>query len=134
MLDTSALAERAFSMLNDYLDSSRIWHPIVYIPKAVDSELSAWDKRPEKRGLMLSAFHEQSQLKALQSQGKLDLLHGVGREPKPVEIRLAQFTNTIDMIVIETSQANSCTLVTFDRNMSHEASRRGVFTLLFRQS
>lgn len=131
MLDTSALAQNAFSMLRNYLKSSG-WRPTIYFPKAVHGELSAWDKRSEMRNQMLAAFFECSQLKKLQSRREIDLIDDVGREPNQYEIRLAQRYNPIDEIIIETAQANLCALVTFDELMFHDASRKGVFTLLFK--
>jgi Cdc6-like AAA superfamily ATPase len=132
VLDTSALVDFALSMLMDDVPTLGSQDPVeVLIPKAVDGELSHWDKLAGKRDVRNWALMEQDCIRRLASRKRAYLSERVGREPTYAEIMEAEQLNRIDMIIVDVAMANRATLLTCDRDQAVNASKRGVFTLHF---
>lgn len=130
--DTSSLVEFDVSMLVNYLPGPLSKErPTVYVPKAVFSELSGWDKRFEMRQERFSAYKELGNLSHLQALGKIGLVTKIGRDPTPAEIALAHKFNTIDRLIIEVAKTNNSTLLTHDNDMKQNSVHELNFTLFF---
>jgi hypothetical protein len=132
VLDSSSLVNQDFSALwirFPQLKSQRIK---ILIPNAVLSEISAWDKKEEKREISRLARREYQTLIGMDSSGKIELLSGVGRNPTIAEIKEATSFNTIDRIVIDIAELYNATLLTCDQDMATNSLKKARFTILFK--
>jgi Cdc6-like AAA superfamily ATPase len=132
VLDSSSLAGLDFSSLCNWVPSLKTKRIKVLIPNAVLSEISAWDKKPEKRGISRLARQEYQMLVHLDSIGGIHLLCDVGRRPTIAEIKEATSFNSIDRIIIDVAQVNDATLITHDQDMAANSLKKARFTILFK--
>ena len=132
VLDSSSLAGLDFSSLYNWVPSLKTRRIKVLIPNAVLSEISAWDKKPEKRSISRLARQEYQMLVHLDSTGIIHLLCDVGRRPTITEIKEATSFNSIDRIIIDVAQVNDATLITHDQDMAANSLKKARFTILFK--
>ena len=132
VVDTSALVDLCVSTIFEYLpDHGRSRRVTIYIPKAVRHELAAWEKKMDKYSASRSALSELRRIQGLRRRGLVTIEDNIGREPRRHEKVLAQYTNSIDRIIIETAKALNATLFTQDKLMADHSGTLGVFSLLF---
>jgi rRNA-processing protein FCF1 len=132
VLDSSSLANLDFSALCTRFPELLAQRIKVFIPSAVLSEISAWDKKEEKRGICRLARQEYQKLIGLDSTGKIQLLSGVGRNPTIAEIKEATSFNSIDRIIIDIAELHNATLLTRDQDMATNSLKKARFTILFK--
>ena len=131
VLDSSSLANLDFSSLYEEFHKLYTKRLKILVPSAVLSELSAWEKKEEKRGLYRIARWEYQKLVSLDTAGKIQLLSEVGRKPTFAEIREATRFNSIDRIIIEVAKVHNATLLTRDKGMATNSLNKARFTVLF---
>jgi len=131
VLDTSSLAGLDFSALCNWIPQLKTRRIKVFVPTAVLSEMSAWDKKEEKRIVSRLARQEYQMLVGLDSAGRIELSE-VGRNPTMSEIKEASSFNSIDRIIIDIAELYDATLLTHDKDMASNSLRKARFTILFR--
>ena len=132
VVDSSSLANLDFSSLYEENHNLRTKRLKILVPSAVLSELSAWEKKEEKRRIYRTARQEYQRLVSLDAEGKIQLLTEVGRNPTFAEIREATEFNSIDRIIIDVAKVHSATLLTRDKGMAMNSLNKARFTVLFR--
>jgi len=132
VVDTSALVDLCVSTIFEYLpDQGKSRRVTIYIPKAVRRELAGWEKRMDKYSASRSALNELRRIQGLRRRGRVNIEDNVGREPRRHEKALAQYTNSIDRVIMETAKALNATLFTQDKLMAENSGALGIFSLLF---
>jgi predicted nuclease of predicted toxin-antitoxin system len=131
-LDTSSLVSLDFSALNNWLGELKKQRVKVIISKAVLSEMSSWDKKPDKYIISRLARQEYQMLVSLDSTGKILLINDAGRNPTFAEIREATSFNSIDRLIIDIAEIEGATLFTHDQDMASYSCGRAGFTFLFK--
>jgi len=132
VLDSSCFANSDFSLLLNYFANLRTMKIRVIVPAAVSEELSAWEKKEEKRMIYRIARAEYQNLVSLDTQKRIDLELDVGRKPTPFEKKEALVSNPIDRIIIDVARINGATLLTRDQGMAASSFGKVRFVLLFR--
>lgn len=117
VLDSSALVNFDFSATYKEMIKQQHKRPKVIVPSAVMSEMSAWEKKKEKRDIYIKARQEFQRLISLNTEGKIRLLTDVGRKPTLTEIKEAAEFNSIDRIIVDVARVHNATLMTRDKGM-----------------
>ena len=132
VLDSSSLANSDFSSLYEENHNLRTGRRLeILIPSAVFSELSAWEKKEEKRRIYRTARKEYQKLISLDTEGKIQLRTEVGRNPTFAEIKEATSFNSVDRIIIDVAKVHNATLLTRDKGMATNSLNKARFTVLF---
>ena len=132
VVDTCALVDNCVSSLFDYLPDLGKSRPItIFITKAVNSELAHWEKVESKWRESRSALNEKRRIYGFKNRGKVYVEENIGRESKRFEKISAQYSNSIDRIIMEMAKTLNATLITCDKLMADEARTDGIFSLLF---
>ena len=130
VIDSSSLASSDFSSIYEGNHKLHTKKPKILIPTAVVYELSAWEKKEEKRRIYGIARQEIRRLASLDAEGKIQLQMEVGRKPTFAEIKEAVGFNSIDRIIVDLASAHKATLLTRDKGMALNSLNKTCFTVL----